>query len=169
MAKQKVKAIPDGYHTITPYLTVRDARALIDFYKRAFGAEELAVMYLEDGGPVMHAELTIGDSRFFLGEEAPAMNCKSPLALGGTPSGLALYVTDIDRAWDRAIAAGAVVKQPLQLQFWGDRYGTLADPSGHVWSLAQHVEDVPPDEIERRGREAMRKMRSGGKPPEYAI
>jgi len=165
-----VKPIPEGYHSITPMLTVRGADRAIDFYRRAFGAEELGRMNIPDGKIVMHAELKIGDSRFFLGDEVVGMNCRSPQTLGGSPAGIYLYVRDVDEMFHKAVAAGATVKRPLEDMFWGDRTGTVLDPFGHTWELATHREDVPPQEIKRRGEEFAKKLKvgkfgKGGCPP----
>jgi PhnB protein len=156
-----VKPIPEGYHSITPFLTVRGADRAIDFYRRAFGAEELFRLNCPDGKTVMHAELKIGDSRFFLGDEVPGMDCRSPDTLGGSPSGIYLYVRDVDEAFRKAVDAGATVKRPLEDMFWGDRTGSVLDPFGHTWDLATRREDVPPDELKRRGEEFAKNM--GGK------
>jgi len=156
-----VKPIPDGYHSITPCLTVKGADRAIDFYRRAFGAEELGRMNGPDGKTVMHAELKIGDSRFFLGDEIPGMGNRSPQSLGGTPSGIYLYVRNVDETFRKAVEAGATVKRPLEDMFWGDRTGSLLDPYGHIWDLATHREDVPPEEMERRGRDFLKKMEGG--------
>ncbi|RJP24364.1 MAG: VOC family protein [Deltaproteobacteria bacterium] len=157
-----VKPIPEGYHSITPHLTVRGADRAIEFYRKAFGAEELARMHAPDGKTVMHAELKIGDSRFFLGDEVPGMNCQSPETLGGSPSGIYLYVRDVDETFRKAVNAGATVKRSVEDMFWGDRTGSVQDPFGHIWDLATHKEEVPPEEMKRRGDEFFRKM-SGGK------
>lgn len=144
-----VKPIPDGYHSLTPYLTVRGAATAIDFYTAAFGAVEVLRMPMPDGS-VAHAEVRIGDSVVMLGEENPAWGNKSPQALGGTPAGLMLYVPDCDAVFARAVAAGATVMKPLTDQFYGDRSGTVIDPFGHAWTVATHVEDVPPGEMQKR-------------------
>ena len=157
-----VKPIPEGYHSITPYLTVRYADQAIDFYRKAFGAEELGRMLGPDGKTVMHAELKIGDSRFFLGEEMIEMECRSPLTLGGSPSGIYLYVRDVDETFRNALEAGATEKKPIEDMFWGDRTGSVIDPSGHTWDLATRREEVPPEEMKRRGEEFFKKM-GGGK------
>jgi len=157
-----VKPIPEGYHTITPFLTVRGADRAIDFYRKAFGAEVLGRMNGPDGKTVMHAELKIGDSRIFLGDEVPGMECSSPETLGGSPSGFYLYVRDVDEAFQKAVTAGATVKRPVENMFWGDRTGSLQDPFGHKWDLATRVEDVPPEEMKRRGAEFFKNM-GGGK------
>lgn len=152
MATKKVKPIPEGYHTITPHIVVRDAAKAIEFYKRAFGAEEVMRLPGPDGHGIMHAELKIGDSFIMLGEESPDMGgeCRSPESLGGSAVTLNLYVKDVDAAFERAVSAGAQVKMPLADMFWGDRYGALVDPFGHKWSLATHIEDVSPEEIRKR-------------------
>ena len=144
-----VKPIPDGYHTVTPYLIVRNADQAIDFYKRAFGARELMRMPGPDG-KVMHAELKIGDSIFFLSDESLDMGHRSPESLGGASGSILLYVRDVDAAFKRAIDAGARVMTPLADMFWGDRYGHLADSFGHEWGPATHKEDLTPREIAKR-------------------
>jgi PhnB protein len=148
----KVKAIPEGYHTITPSIVVSDGAKSIDFYKKAFGAEERVRMPGPDGG-VMHAELRIGDSAFMLGEEMPTMGAKSPKTLGGSPVSFFIYTENVDAAWDRATKAGGKPIMPLEKMFWGDRAGCLEDPYGHKWWLAQHVEDLTPDQIKKRQEE----------------
>jgi PhnB protein len=146
----KVKAIPEGYHTVTPHLVVRGADRAIDFYKRAFGAEEQFRIAAPDGKSLMHAEIKIGSSIVFLGDESPDMGCRSPQSLGGSAGSLNLYVEDVDAAFQRAVAAGAQVKMPVTDMFWGDRYGRVLDPFGHEWGLATHKEDVSPGEIAKR-------------------
>ena len=143
-----VKPIPEGYHSVTPYLVVDDAERAIEFYKTAFGAEEK--FRLPMGERIGHAELMIGDSHIMLADEFPDMGHLGPKNRGGTTVSLMVYVDDVDRAFPKAIEAGAKQVRPLENQFWGDRMGTLEDPFGHVWSLATHVEEVAPDEIERR-------------------
>jgi PhnB protein len=149
----KTKYIPDGFHAVTPYLTVKDARRAIDFYKKAFGARERVTMPTPDG-KIGHAELQIADSIIMLGEECPEHGSVSPQTLEGSPVGLALYVEDVDNAFNRAVSAGASVKEAVTDKFWGDRAGALADPFGHKWMLLTHVEDVPPQEMKRRMEEA---------------
>jgi PhnB protein len=149
-----VRAIPEGYHTITPALTCKGAAKAIDFYKQAFGAKEISRMEMP-GGMIGHAELQIGDSKFFVSDEFPGMSA-GPDARGksATPSSyLFLYTADVDTVYNKAVSAGCTATMPLQNQFWGDRYGKLSDPFGHHWGLAQHVEDVSPEEMERRGKE----------------
>jgi PhnB protein len=144
-----VRPVPEGYHTVTPYLIIRGASAAIEFYQRAFGATEVLRLDAPDGS-IAHAEIRIGDSIIMLGEENDQWQCHGPQKLGGTPVGLMLYVFDADAVYNQAIAAGATVLRPIQNQFYGDRSGTVVDPYGHQWTLATHVEDVPQDEIERR-------------------
>lgn len=144
-----VRPIPEGYSTITPYLIVSDAAKAIDFYARAFGAQEL-MRFADPGGKIMHAELQIGDSRIMLADEAPQMGYRSPLALGGSATSIMLYVNDVDQVFNRAIGAGAQTQQALKNQFYGDRSGTVIDPFGHVWTIATHVEDVSEEEMRRR-------------------
>jgi len=154
----KVSPIPQGYHTTTPYLSVNDGPRAIEFYKKAFGAQE--IMRMEAGpGKIGHAELKIGDSVIMLADEMPMPgSLKSPKSLGGTTAGIFLYVTDVDTAFQKAVEAGAKVEMPLADQFWGDRYGKLSDPFGHSWSMATHKEDVAPEEMKKRAQEAMAKM-----------
>jgi PhnB protein len=153
----KVKPIPDGYHTATPYLILKDAAQAIDFYKRAFGATELMRMP-GPGGKIGHAEIKIGDSPIMLADEFPDMGHKGPRALGGSPVTIMLYVNDSDATVAQAVSAGAKVTKPLQDQFYGDRSGTIEDPFGHVWHISTHKEDVAPDEMDRRMKEAMKQM-----------
>ncbi len=144
--------------SVIPYLTIRGAAEAIEFYKKAFGARELQRMPGFDGKGVMHAHLQIGNGTLFLADEFPGMN-SSPQALGGTPVTIHLYVDDIDAVFDQAVKAGATALMPPTNMFWGDRFGKLSDPFGHHWSLAQHIEDVPPDEMARRGAEMMKQMK----------
>src|SRR5512140_132288 len=144
-----VKPIPDGYHSVTPYLIVEGAARALDFYKEALGAQELYRMPMPDGR-IAHSELRIGNSIVMLADENPQMNARGPKSLGGSPITLMVYVEDVDKVFARAVAAGAVVQRPIANQFYGDRTGGITDPFGHVWYLATHVEDVPPDEMERR-------------------
>jgi PhnB protein len=144
-----VKPIPDGYHAVTPYLSVKDARAALAFYARAFGAKELFRLDQPDGR-VGHAEIQIGDSRVMLADEFPEIGSRSPVSLGGTPVSLVLYVPDVDAVVKRAVEAGAKLSRPVANQFYGDRTGGVTDPFGHVWFVATHVEDVPPEEMARR-------------------
>lgn len=144
-----VSPVPAGYHTVTPYLTVRGAAQAIEFYKQAFGATEVMRFDMPDG-TVAHAEIKVGDSHVMLGEECPAWGNKSPQALGGTTFGLCVYYPDVDAQFTRAVAAGASVTKPVQDQFYGDRSGTVTDPFGHLWTLATHIEDVSVEEMKRR-------------------
>lgn len=150
-----VKPIPEGYHSVTPYLVIKGAAKAIDFYKRAFGAVELFHMEGPDGR-IGHAEIKIGNSPVMLADEHPHMGFKGPQSLGGTPVSLMIYVEDVDKVFPQAVAAGATVTRPLQDQFYGDRSGTLTDPFGHVWTVSTHKEDVPPEELEKRAAEAMK-------------
>jgi len=144
-----VKPIPDGYHTVTPHLVVRDAAKAIEVYAKAFGAEERFRMP-GPGGVVMHAELAIGDSVVMLGEEAPQMGATSPQTIGGSPVSLLIYVKDVDASFARAERAGCTAQMPPTDMFWGDRYGKLLDPFGHHWALATHKEDVSPEDMAKR-------------------
>ena len=143
-----VKPIPDGYHSVTPYLVMNGAAGAIDFYKKAFGAIELFRM--PHGDKIGHAEIKIGDSPIMLADEQPAMGYVGPQALGGTPVSLMIYVEDVDTIYKNAIDAGATEVKPLQDQFYGDRSGTLKDPFGHFWTVATHKEDVTPEEMNKR-------------------
>ena len=155
----KVTAIPEGYHTITPHLVFKGAEKAIEFYQRAFGAKQIGGVFRSPDGKVAHAELQIGDSRIMLADEFPGMGSdSSPQTLGGTSGHLFIYSDNVDHLFDQAVKAGATVVAPLINQFWGDRYGQLKDPFGHVWALGQHVEDVAPADMEKRGKEAMAKM-----------
>lgn len=153
-----VKPIPEGYHTLTPFLTVRDAVRAIEFYKEAFGAKERGVMKGPDG-KVMHAELMIGDSIIMLSDEFPEYGALSPQSSGGAGMGLHIYVDGVDAAFDRAVKAGAQIEMPVTDQFWGDRYGKLKDPFGHKWSIATHTKDMSGDEMKRSMDEAMAQMK----------
>lgn len=147
------KPIPEGHHTVTPHLVIRGAAEAIDFYKKALGAEEIMRMASPDG-KIAHAELKIGDSIVYLADEFPNMGvAKSPQTLGGTTATLNLYVKDVDTSFQRAVSAGAKVNMPVADMFWGDRYGTLTDPFGHVWGIATHKEDLSAEEIEERARD----------------
>jgi PhnB protein len=150
----KVSPIPPGFHTVTPHLVIKGAGAAIDFYKKAFGAEEVMRMPGPDGQSVMHAEIKIGDSIVFLADEFPGMPARSPKALGGTTVTITLYVADADKVFNQAVAAGATATMPPVDMFWGDRYGKVLDPFGHDWAIATHKEDVPPDEMAKRAAAA---------------
>jgi PhnB protein len=143
------RPIPEGYHSVTPYLIVTGAASAIEFYKHAFGAKEVMRIPHPDGR-VGHAELQIGDSRIMLADEFPEIGARSPMSLGGTPVGIQLYVDDVDAVTARALAAGAKMLRPLKDQFYGDRSGTLNDPFGHQWTISTHKEDVSPEEMQRR-------------------
>ena len=149
-----VKPIPDGYHSVQPYLAVDDAAKAIDWYKQALGATELFRME-GPGGTIGHAELKIGDSVVLLADPFPQASTKPPKELGGTTASLMLYVEDVDAIVNGATDAGATVTMEVADQFWGDRFGSFTDPFGHSWSIATHIEDVPPDEMERRAAEFM--------------
>jgi PhnB protein len=146
----KVKPIPDGYHTATPYLIADDAARAIEFYKKAFGAIE-KVRIPGPGGKIGHAEIQIGDSPIMLADEHHEIGALSPHRIGGSPVSITLYVEDVDHVVERALAAGAKLLRPVKDQFYGDRSGTLTDPAGHVWHVATHKEDLSLEEIKRRG------------------
>ena len=152
-----VKPIPEGYHTLSPYLAVDNAAEAIDWYTRAFGAQE-TVRMLGPDGKIGHAELKIGDSHLMLSDPFPQASTKPPKELGGTSTSIFIYVEDVDATFKQAVDAGATVTMPLDDMFWGDRFGSVTDPYGHSWSMATHVEDVPPEEMEERGRAAMAAM-----------
>jgi len=152
-----VKPIPEGYHTLTPFFTVKNAIKAIQFYKSAFGAQERGVMKGPDG-KVMHAELKIGDSIVMLADEFPEFGSLAPDSGGSTSMGLHIYVDNVDQAFDRAVKAGAKVEMPVDDQFWVDRYGRLKDPFGHKWSIATHVKDMSADEMKHSMDDAMSKM-----------
>jgi len=151
-----VRPVPDGYHTVTPYLIVKGAAQAVDFYKKVFGAVEL--MRIDaPGGKVGHAEIKLGDSPVMLADEFPEMGASSPQTIGGSPVGLLLYVPDVDAVFARAVSAGAKALHPVADKFYGDRAGTVVDPFGHQWTVATHKEDVAPDELQRRAKAFMEK------------
>jgi PhnB protein len=143
-----VKPIPEGYHSVTPYLIISGAAKAIDFYVKALGATE--VMRLDHGGKIGHAEVKIGDSHIMLADEFPEMGARSPQSLGGTPVGICLYVPNVDALFQQAVDAGAKVERPVQDQFYGDRSGTIIDPFGHKWTIATHKEDLTSEQINER-------------------
>jgi PhnB protein len=143
------KAVPEGYRSITPYLALRDAAKAIQFYKEALGATELYRLPMPNG-KLGHAELLVGNSRIMVSDESPEWGNKSAKSLGGTPIGLCMYTDDVDALAERFVKAGGKVVRPVENQFYGDRSGTFEDPEGYKWTLAQHVEDVTPDEMQRR-------------------
>jgi len=150
---EKVNPIPEGYHSVTPYIIVGGAARAIEFYKQAFGATELFRMDGPDG-QVGHAEIKIGDSHIMLADEHPQMGARGPQTIGGSPVSLMLYVEDVDATVERAVEAGAKLKRPVADQFYGDRTGGIEDPFGHVWYVATHVEDVPHEELQKRAAAA---------------
>lgn len=152
---KKVKPVPDGYHTVTPYLACADAAQAIAFYKKAFGAKEL-LRVPGPGGKIGHAELRIGDSRVMLADEYREMDFLGPLSRGGSAVHLHIYMPNADKVVERAVEAGAKVVQPLEDKFYGDRTGSVQDPFGHVWHIATHVEDVPPRELKKRAEKMMK-------------
>jgi PhnB protein len=148
-----VKPIPEGYHSVTPYLIVRGGADAIEFYKKAFGAVEL-FRFPSPDGKIGHAEIKVGDSPIMLADEYPDMGYTGPQSLGGSPVSLMIYVDDVDTVFNQAVEAGATVKEDLQDKFYGDRIGTVIDPFGHRWHLATHKEDVSMDEMQRRAKAA---------------
>jgi PhnB protein len=151
-----VNHIPEGYHSVTPYLVVDDADRAIRFYGDAFGATEVLRMPMGESGKLAHAEVKIGDSHVMLADEFPEMGLLGPAKRGGATASLMIYVPDVDSAFARALGAGAKEERPPADQFWGDRMGTLVDPFGHRWTLATHIEDVSRDEMQRRMTEAFK-------------
>jgi len=152
------KPIPDGYHTLTPALTVKNGVEMLEFYKRALGARELLRIPGPDGKHLMHAEIEIGDSKVMLSDESPEMGCRAPASVGSVTSSLYVYVEDVDKAFRRAVEAGARSLMPPADMFWGDRFGQVEDPSGHRWGLATHKEDPSPEEMARRQQEFYAQM-----------
>jgi PhnB protein len=153
----KPKPIPQGYHTLTTYLAVRDCDKAIDFYKRAFGATELSRMP-DPTGRIMHAEIKIGDSVLMLSDEFPGANVRAPQSIGGTTCTVHIYTEDCDKMVNQATAAGAKVDMPPSDMFWGDRYGKVTDPFGHAWGILTHIEDVSMEEMRRRADEFFKQM-----------
>jgi PhnB protein len=151
------KKVPDGYHTVTPYLAVDGAEQAIAFYEQAFGAKERGRMQSPDG-KIAHAELEIGDSVVMLSDPFPQFSTSPPTELGGTSASVMMYVEDVDAVVEQAVKAGATLEREVEDQFWGDRFGAVVDPFGHVWSIATRVEDVPPEEMEKRAQAAMAAM-----------
>jgi PhnB protein len=151
--------IPEGYHTVTPYLAVEDATEAIEYYTKAFDAKERVRMETPDG-KVGHAELEIGDSLVMLSDPFPQASTKPPNELGGTSVSVFMYVENVDAVVKQAVDAGAMVTMEVADQFWGDRFGSVKDPFGHLWSIATHVEDVPPEEMAERAKAAMAAMSS---------
>lgn len=152
------KAIPEGFHTITPMFMFKDARKAIEFYKRAFGAQERFAMPGPDGKGVMHAEVLIGSSIIMMGEENPQQPCKSAETIGSSPVSFYIYLENVDEAFRMAMEAGAQVRMPVQDMFWGDRVGTVQDPFGYSWSLATHTKDLTPQEIQAGAQAAFAEM-----------
>lgn len=159
----KVSPIPEGFHTVSPHMVIRNASAAIDFYKKAFGAEEIMRMTDPTGKGIMHAEIKIGNSMIMIVDEMPDMKiCVSPEKLGGTTIGMTIYCEDTDAMFQRAIDAGATeVMKPVDM-FWGDRYSKLTDPYGHIWEICTHIEDVSPEECGKRAEKFFAEMAKGG-------
>jgi PhnB protein len=158
-----IQTPPSGYHVVTPAIVVRDAAQAIEFYQRAFGAEEVSRMKAPDGS-IMHAEIRIGDSIVMLGEENEQWGTKSPLSTNGNPGSLHMYVADADAAFQRAVDAGASVTYPLEDAFWGDRYGKVRDPFGHEWGIATRVREMSDEETEKAGQEWMAQAATQSQP-----
>jgi PhnB protein len=154
-----VKPIPDGYHTLTPYLIVKGVKEALDYYEKAFDANVFVQMPAPDG-KIVHAEFRIGDSALMIGEEMPdaRQGYRGPAALGGTPVGLMIYVNDVDAQFAKAVEAGGKIEKPITNQFYGDRSGTITDPFGHKWTIATHIEDVSEEELGRRFNEMMKQQ-----------
>jgi len=154
----RVQPIPQGYHTVSPHLAVRGGVQAMEFYKKAFSAEERGRFMMPDGKRLMHGEVKIGDSIVMIGEENPQNGCPGPQSLGATTVSLYLYVQDVDRVFNQAMAAGAKSVMPVADMFWGDRAGTVSDPFGHQWTIATHKEDVAPEEMKKRGQAFFEQM-----------
>jgi PhnB protein len=155
------KPVPEGAHTVTTFLTVRNSAAAIEFYKAAFGAVEISRSLMPGSSATMHAEIKIGDTTIALSDEMPGMGVQSPETLGATTASLYLYVEHVDAAFQRAMAAGAKSLMPPTDMFWGDRYSAVADPSGHQWGIASHQEDLAPEEITKRAEAFFAQMPKG--------
>ncbi len=153
-----IKPIPDGYHSITPTLTIRDTSSAIEFYKKAFGATEVSRFLGPDGKTIIHAEIKIGDSFVMLGEENPQMGMLSPKSTGSISSGIFLYVDDVDAVFNKAVSAGAKAKMPVTDMFWGDRFASVEDPYGHAWAIATHKKDMTHEEIKKAGEAFFKNM-----------
>lgn len=161
MAPQ-VQPIPQGYHTVSPHLAVRGGLEAMEFYKKAFGAQERSRFMAPDGKQLMHGEIKIGDSILMLGEENPQRGCPGPQSVGATTVSLYLYVHDADNLFNKAVAAGAKALMPMADMFWGDRAGTVTDPFGHQWTIATHKEDVSPEDMKKRGQAFFEQMARQG-------
>lgn len=154
----EVKKIPDGYHSITPMLIVKDGLKAIEYYKKVFGAIDKGTMMMPDNKSVAHAELLIGDSKIMLSDEFPEMKSLSPTTVGGSPVSLYLYVEDVDKTFNLAVTEGGKSLFPVQDRFYGDRHGSIQDPFGHIWSIATHVKDLTKEEMKKAAEEAFSKM-----------
>ena len=153
----EVKKIPDGYHSITPMLIVKDGLKAIEYYKKVFGAIDKGTMMMPDNKSVAHAELMIGDSKIMLSDEFPEMKSLSPTTIGGSPVSLYLYVEDVDKTFNLAVAEGGKSLFPVQDRFYGDRHGSIQDPFGHIWSIATHIKDLTEEEMKKAAEEAFSK------------
>jgi len=153
----EVKKIPDGYHSITPILIVKDGLKAIEYYKKVFGAIDKGTMMMPDNKSVAHAELMIGDSKIMLSDEFPGMKSLSPTTIGGTPVSLYLYIEDVDKTFNLAVAEGGKSLFPVQDRFYGDRHGSIQDPFGHIWSIATHIKDLTEEEMKKAAEEAFSK------------
>ena len=153
----EVKKIPDGYHSITPMLIVKDGLKAIEYYKKVFGAMDKGTMMMPDNKSVAHAELMIGDSKIMLSDEFPGMKSLSPTTIGGTPVSLYLYIEDVDKTFNLAVAEGGKSLFPVQDRFYGDRHGSIQDPFGHIWSIATHIKDLTEEEMKKAAEEAFSK------------
>ena len=153
----EVKKIPDGYHSITPILIVKDGLKAIEYYKKVFGAIDKGTMMMPDNKSVAHAELMIGDSKIMLSDEFPGMKSLSPTTIGGTPVSLYLYIEDVDKTFNLAVAEGGKSLFPVQDRFYGDRHGSIQDPFGHIWSIATHLKDLTEEEMKKAAEEAFSK------------
>jgi PhnB protein len=154
----QVKKIPDGYHSITPYLIVKNGSEAIEYYKKVFGAKVQGRMMTPDGKRIAHAEIEICNSKLMLADEFPEMNSLSPKTIGGSPVGLFLYVDDVDKVFSQAVTEGAKVLMGVEDQFWGDRYGSIEDPFGHRWSISTHIKDLTEEELKKAAEESFANM-----------
>jgi len=158
-----VQTKPAGYHSVTPYLIVDNATKALEFYQKALNAKELFRLPIpgdQGAEKIGHAEIKIGDSQLMLADENPDMDALGPKSLGGTPASFMIYVDDVDKAFEQAVKAGGKAVQPVENQFWGDRTGTIVDPFGHKWTLGTHVEDVPPEKLQKRMEEWSKKRKT---------
>lgn len=150
--KPKINAVPEGFHAVTPCLTLKNSLKAIEFYKKAFGAKELGIFPAPDGRSTMHAVIQIGDSILMMGDEMPGQGCKSAESLNASPISLYVYVPDADAVFNQAVAAGSTITMPMADMFWGDRCGSVTDPFGYMWTIATHIRDLTAEEVQAGAR-----------------